>query len=127
MIIDVVKEKVYVPEWNGNRELPEEEQIKVTHRFLSPTERKKYYNHEIDSDYKVQPKLDPGGHARAVITKIENLSINIGGAAKPIRTGADLYTTNGVPWRLTDEIETYLVKEDAEADTNPLQQPSPST
>lgn len=43
MVIEVRKEATFVPEWNGNRELPESEQIQVVHRFLTPGEKQKYY------------------------------------------------------------------------------------
>lgn len=38
MIFTIAKEKVYIPAWNGNRDLPKAEQIKVTIAFPSAVE-----------------------------------------------------------------------------------------
>lgn len=135
MIIEVKNEDTYVPKYGGNRDLPEEEQMKVHHRYLVPGERKKYlYTQPIrldmatgEVDGKVEYIQDERGIAEAVITKIENLSVRSGGKDKKITTGSQLYTTSGVPQALVTEIESYLLTASPEVDADFLSKPSPST
>ena len=122
MVIDVVKEKTWVPEWNGNRDADESDQVQFVHRFLSPSERRKYYNwHHVDESNKVKPHIDITGHARAVLVRIDNLTLKVDGTEKPIKTEKDLYETAGVPQALVEEWEAYIVGADPQVDSDPLQ------
>jgi hypothetical protein len=124
MIVDVVQEKVYVPKWNGNRELPESEQIRVTHRFLKAGERKSYIyldDLKLDGEGKIANAdrvyhQDEQGLVKALVTKIENLALNVDGKTVNIKTGAALYDTIGVPSALVVEIESYLLTATPEVD-----------
>lgn len=120
MVIDVRNEATFVPTWNGNNELPESEQIRVVHRFLSPGEKQKYYYTEPIELSGDKPKSryvqDLTGHVKAVVTKIENLTISVNGKEKKITTGNDLYNIAGVPYMLVAEVERYMMNAEPEVD-----------
>lgn len=120
MVIDVRKEAVFAPEWNDNRKQPESEQIRVVHRFLSPGEKQKFYYTEPIELSGDKPKSryiqDLPGHVKAVVIKIENLTLNIDGKEKKITTGNDLYNVAGVPYMLVAEIERYMMNAEPEVD-----------
>jgi len=125
VIIEVKKEDTYVPRWNGNDQLPEEEQIKVHHRYLMPGERKKYlYTKPIvldmktgEVDQRVEYVQDERGIVETLITKIDNLSIKNEGKEQKVTSGKDLYTM-GVPHMLVTEIEQYMIGVSPEVDTD---------
>ena len=126
MIVEVLSEKVYIPKWNGNRELPEDEQIKVTHRFFKAGEKKKYIymknavvdvvTNEVNS--MVEFIVDSEGLTRTLVTKIENLQVHDNAKDKMVnvKTGNDLYTIPGVPEALVVELENYLQGASPEVD-----------
>ena len=126
MIVEVLSEKVYVPRWNGNRELPEDEQIRVTHRFFKAGEKKKYIytknptvdatTYELKND--VELVIDSEGLVKALVTKIENYTVHdqVKDKAANITSGADLYTVPGVSDVLVAEIENYLQGASPEVD-----------
>lgn len=124
MVIEVKRESEFIPEWNGNRDLDEKEQITIVHRFLKPGERQKYiYVEPIEFDYsgeKTVPKSryvqNSAGVAKAVITGIKNLSINQDGKEIVVDTVGKLYDTEGVPQALVSEIEAYLLNASPEVD-----------
>jgi len=130
MIIDVCKEKVFIPEWNGNKELPDDEQIKVTHRFLKPGEKKKYlYVEPIEYIYQSDGKVDQRktrfvqdekNLALALVTKIENYALRIDGKIVQIDSMQKLYDTPSASSKLSAEIEEYLLNCEPDIDTDPL-------
>jgi len=130
LIIEVKKEDTYIPRWKGNRELPEDEQIKVHHRYLMPGERKKYlYTKPLvldmgtgEVDTHVEYVQDERGIVETLITKIENLSIKSGSKEQKITTGKALYTS-GVPHMLVTELEQYMLTVSPEVDADFLGQP----
>ncbi len=125
MIIEVKNEDIYIPKWNGNRELSDDEQIKVHHRYLMPGERKKYlYTKPItldmktgEVDQKVEYVQDERGIVETLITSIEGLSIKVGGKEQKVTTGKGLYTM-GVPHMLVNEIERYMLTVSPEVDAD---------
>lgn len=131
MRVKIEKAKTFVPAWNGNRDLPEAEQIKVHHRFLAPGEKQKYYYSEpleLSGDKDEKPKMrwqqDMTGHVKAVVTSIENYAIEYAdGTAVDIDTAGKLYSTQGVSSTLVGEIEAYMINADPEvqSDTDPLE------
>ena len=116
MIIEVKNEDTFIPTWNGNDKLSESEQIKVVYRFLLPGEKKKFIHTgpvvldretgKLDS--KIEFIQDTEGIARAVVKKIENLSISSGGKEKKI-TSIDALYAEAIPGGLVTEIEMYLL------------------
>lgn len=131
MVIDVRNEGVFIPEFGGNKKQPESEQIRVVHRFLNPGEKQKYYYTEPIELTGEKPKTryvqDLQGHVRAVVTKVENLTLNIEGKEKKITTGNDLYNVAGVPYMLVSEVERYMMNAEPEVDTDFLSEGSSST
>ena len=124
MIIEVAQEKVFIPKWNKNDELPESEQIKVTHRFLKAGERKKYIyldDIKVTSDGKVSDDgrsfhQDEQGLVKALVKKIENLSISVNDKVTDVKTAEQLYDTVGVPTNLVAEIEAHMLTASPEVD-----------
>lgn len=134
MIIEAKNSDVFIPTFNDNKEQPVDEQIKVHHRYFLPSERKKYiYTEPIvvdvgtgEVDGKVKYVQDEQGIAKALITKIENLTISIDGKEKKVQTVKEMYETPGVPQALVTEIELYLLSASPEVKADFLEQPSPS-
>ena len=133
MVIEVEKEKVFVPTWNGNAELPESEQIRVTHRFPKAGERKKYIytkNVQISSGGEMRDLeyvQDEEGLVRLLVTKITGLEIKTGKKSVKVESGADLYETPCVPQALVSEIEQRILRATPEVDADFLSCASPST
>jgi len=116
---------MYEPKFNGNRELPENERIKVYHRYLTYAERNKFVytkplrigrDGEIGDIEYVQ---DAEGIARAIITKIENLVIECDGKQYEIKTAKELYENPYVPTELVSEIQAYCLTATPEVQKNP--------
>lgn len=121
MILEVAREKTWVPTFNGNDKADEADKVRFVHRFLSPSERRKYYNwHNLDENNKVRPHIDITGHAQAVLTRVENLTLKVDGTEKVIKGAKDLYETPGIPQSLIEEWEAYIVGADPQVDTDPL-------
>lgn len=127
MRIEVAREKVYIPIYNGNRERPVSEQIRVFHRFLTPSERStfvrlapiKFLNGKmIEEREYIQ---DEEGIARCIIIKIENLEIAIGDETVVIDSAAKLFDTASVPYELVQEIKLYCFTATPEITRDPTE------
>ena len=83
MKINVKRDSIWVPDWEGNLDLPEKDQIRFHHRFLTTDERDIYIYVE---DIRIKDLKDITGEeddrkwiqnkkgiTKAVVTKIENL------------------------------------------------------
>lgn len=116
MIIEVKDKDTFTPAWNGNRDLPEDEQIKVTHRYFLPGERKKYiYTQPVkvdintgDVDSKVDFVQDESGIVKTLVTKIENLTVKVNNKEVKVTNGDALYK-QPVPQALVTEIELHML------------------
>ena len=91
MTVTLSRSAIYIPEWNGNKELPEEEQISVEYEYLTAEDRNKYLLTDAKSF---------GETARAVfrdkVKKIRNLDLVIDGKKVPaipenILSAPDMY------------------------------------
>jgi len=131
LIIEIKNEGTFIPKWNGNEKLSDSEQMKVVYRFLLPGEKKKFIhtgpivlNRETGKlEDKVEFIQDTEGIARAVVKRIENLSINIGGKEKKITSIDSLYA-EAIPGDLVTEIELYLLNNSSpEIDEDFLEKP----
>ena len=135
MEIAVKREEVFIPAWNGNRDVGENEQIRVHHRFLTPSERKKYIYTKpiiIDTqtgtiDSRVEYVTDEQGMVRALVDRIENLKLRYGDEVVEVKTGEELYAQPGVPQLLMAEIEGYIINASPEVDASFLFERSAST
>lgn len=129
MIIEVKNKDVYIPEFNGNQELPKDQQIKIHHRFLLPEERKKYiYDEPIKisttgADAEMVIVQDLMGIVKAIVTKIENLEISCDGKKVKIDTAEKMYNTSGVPQKLVAKIEAFMRDVSPEVDVDFLAKP----
>lgn len=109
--------ELYVPEWNGNRKLPEADQI--TAEIIWPT------GEEIEtlvgtkmsiaegqkSEGEVRVWFNVGKILRDHVGKITNLDIMEGGKAKKIKSGAELADCREPKLRgLVDEFRVLVTK-----------------
>ena len=139
MIVNVKKEDIFIPEWNGNRELPDADQIKVSHRFLSTAERERYIYWKNYTEGQVaalfaasktedvddfiarddrQYVQDKQGILRAIVTKIENLSITYGDdSEEAISTIEEFYKSPDAFAELRAELEGYALVLSARVDS----------
>jgi hypothetical protein len=114
MKVSVRKENVFVPEWNGNREESESEQIKVVYRYPTVTEKERFlYTKPIkvtgEGAGEIEFVQDAQGLAKSIIKRVENLTLDVDGKERQIKTANDLYSVEGVPSELVREIEIHLV------------------
>lgn len=128
MILEVVDEKVYVPEWNGNRDATDSEQIRVVHGFLSYGDRQHLIRraeptYTVGEDGKPQSSFTLKTDHRTVVEKMvrrfENLSVKVGDKVKEIKTAKDFWNCTTLPPELSREIVEYLVDATPEIDTDP--------
>ena len=90
MRILVNKELVYVPEWNGNRNLPKEEQGIIYYRYMTGPEREKIYDVDIEFDSEGTPKgnykvkIDRSKIIKTCIIRTEKMIIDDNGKEKAV-------------------------------------------
>jgi hypothetical protein len=108
---------VYIPSWNGNKKLPETEQIKISWRYPSAEEVKEIRKPSdpktvvrkgkiVADEMEMSVKLDDLFAIRTLITKIENLNV----LNKDVTDGAELLKTPGLNG-LVQEISTEIMAE----------------
>ena len=103
MRVSVKRTDVYIPEWNGNRKLPESEQVRVHYHFLSFEEQEQI----VSVDNSGNTKLNFAAGVSAQVDKVENLTIDVDGKDVQIKTGADLVNNAAVD-RLALEVWRHL-------------------
>jgi hypothetical protein len=86
MKLSVTRNDVYVPKWNGNSKLPDDEKVKVHYHFLSFEEQESI----VSVDSKGETRLNFAKGVAAQVDKIENLVIESDGEETAITTGAEL-------------------------------------
>lgn len=111
----VTKSKnVLTPKWNGNRELPAAEQVKVHVRY--PTNRERETISEIEYRDKGDSytfRYDSEQIVGQCVTKIENLVDEVDGKEKKITNGYELLSSqNRVLSGLIQEIAVEILKAD---------------
>lgn len=114
MIIEVKKENTFIPEWNGNRNESEDEQIKIVYRYPTVAEKERFlYTKPIKISEggasEIEMVQDSQGLAKAIIKRVDNLTLWVDDKEKKIKTATDLYSVEGVPGALVREIEMHLV------------------
>ena len=144
MKIHYKKSDIFIPEWNDNKKLPEGEQIKVHHRFLTTLERKTFVywkdrtegqmaalsaianidDMTQEDQYKILERDDRAliqnseGIARAIVTKIENLEMeDETGKVHKIETIDQFYKAPDAYPALRAEIEAKCLSMSARADS----------
>lgn len=145
MKVQYKRNDIFIPEWNGNQTLPDNEQIKFHHRFLTVEERKKYIylepwtqggatkvqslimDESLSEDQKWaqfadtnQRKFvqDARGIAKAITKSIDNLIlVDEEGKENPIDTVEKLYGAVDAHAELVAEYEAHCLGITARADS----------
>ena len=143
MKIHYKKNDIFIPEWNENKKLPDAEQIKFHHRFLTTAERKEFiymephtqgkvailtnmYKDDMTEDEQVDlltkndRKIiqDGEGIAKTITTKIEGLSmVDENSKEFKIDTIEKFYKTPDAFPVLAAEYSQYCLGLTARADT----------
>lgn len=73
MKLTLSRKTTYIPEWNGNRDLPEDQQIKVRYRYLTTEERNDFIAYAGDRSIASIAK----DIFKSQVDSIENLEIEI--------------------------------------------------
>ena len=130
MRVAIAKRGEFVPEWNGNRDLPEEEQVRVDYKFLSYEERSMHLKTKpIRMQMKDVDNLDGAlaeieyiqdkkGIALKSDVHVHNLETEDKdtGEIKVCKTMRDLYDSAAFP-ELAIEIENHLLNANARVDS----------
>lgn len=117
MRINVKKDSIWIPDWEDNKKLPEKDQIRFHHRFLTADERDIYVYVEDMQIKNLTDKEDnrkwiqnKKGIAKAVITKIENLVfVDEKGKEEKIDTIEKYYASPDAIPALTYILESYCL------------------
>jgi len=125
MKITARRENTYIPEWNGNVELPKEDQVVIHYRYLKTGERREYQRLEdvtlknLAEEDMLDRKVvqDAAGITKAIVTKIENLILVIDGTEEAVETVEDFYDAPDAFPELRSEVESFLLNETAAVDS----------
>jgi hypothetical protein len=129
MKIEVKDREVFIPSWNGNKDAPESDQVKVHYKYLPQGDRSRYIRVEKETKFSADGKpemalyQDQAGLTKAMVTLVENLTVG----KTEVKTANQLYETPGVPAALVAEIEGHMLSAEPEVDADFLPEPSPST
>jgi len=112
MNITVQQKREYIPEFNGNRELPAVEQVKVLHRAATIKIKEalfpKKYEYDSNGEMKGSFELDRSGMMLKFITDIKNFSYEEDGVSYKIKTAAQLIDAPSEFEELLDELYSYF-------------------
>jgi hypothetical protein len=117
MLVSISTKGEYIPEWNKNRTLKGDEQIKVFHTLPSVSMKErlnpKTFTYGLDGDVQGKFEIDRKKTIMEFKVKIENLKVALtDGETKAILTGEDLFGSL-VPIELDpliDELYNYFNK-----------------
>jgi len=84
MVFHCVTREIYIPEWNGNKDLGPDDQVKCHIKFPTAGERDEYIHRSSKENVWVKTIVSK------FCEKIEGLSEVVDGVEKPISTGEDL-------------------------------------
>lgn len=112
-LVTQTKEK-YIPKWNGNRELPQNEQVVVHISYPTVEEKKGLKEIEYRTNKNsVIVNYDTEKILANHVPKIENLSEDVDGKEKKITTGKDLLSSkNRALESLSEEIVGLILRAD---------------
>jgi hypothetical protein len=84
----IERDDIIIPEFNGNKKLPESEQIKIKiNRWPSVTEAKAYKNFSMETGGQVSVSFKDNVMIPSCVGRIENL---VDGTGREIKNGSDL-------------------------------------
>jgi len=126
MVISINPVKEFIPEWNGNKDMPENERIRVFHKaptmelvdklIPKPTIVMKTGNNGVEGG-EMEIVVDNRKFVREMITSIRNLTVDVpdnngGRTTKLILTAEELLAPSipAVLFGLVDEIGAHLQK-----------------
>ena len=114
MVISLSREDKYIPEWRGNRDLPEEEQIVFHFRYLNLEEREKFIKIvPAKSDGKEEGNFEFDFDKKAIFktmtTKIVNLEIMEGDKTVKLETARAMLASGGHLIGLFDEVTSHYI------------------
>ena len=104
----------FVPAWNGNRELPENEQVSVEILWPTAGQRESLKGYKIAPvDGEVKVVFDTPTILNDHVGKIKNLEVEFNGKPVKIGAGKDLADTKVLALQgLIDELKAYITGED---------------
>jgi hypothetical protein len=118
MEIAISKTRIFVPEWNGNKELPENERITITYPALNINTRKQILGQgtvKFDYDKDGNPTGGSGEVSlfdrEAAIRKVKPAITNLTAGGKPVVTAEDLLAAPVELYGLVVEFGEHLQKE----------------
>ena len=114
MKIRATLDESYTPKWNGNRDLPENEQIVVEIKWPTTAQREALKGYKIspkDEDVKVVFHTEK--ILRDHVGAIRNLEVELNGLPVRITTGGDLANTKVLALGgLIDELKAWVTSEE---------------
>jgi hypothetical protein len=122
MKINVSKTQEFIPKFNGNRDQPEGEQIKIIWKYPTIENINKYVGYEplhvvevsggtvSDDSVKIKIIAEPLKSFKELVISIKNLESEIDGKTSPIQTTGDLLTYAEFK-ELYDEISGAIISE----------------
>lgn len=113
MRIKASLEDRYIPKFNGNRDLPPDEQVVVTIQRPTAAQRENLKGYQIEAGTSnVRIAFATEKILRNHVTKIENLEDEVNGEVKVIKDGGDLAVSkNPKLQRLVDELKAEVTSE----------------
>ena len=117
MVLNLVLENEYVPEWNNNKKdanpivvVYKTPTVALYNQLVPKPKITMSVGGESMSTGTTEVVLDNSAIVQAMVTEIKNLDLKVNGVAVPIKTGRDLFGAN-VPAGLSgliDEIGVHL-------------------
>ena len=120
MIVTLRRSDTFIPAWNGNRELPEGDQVKFHHKFLGSSDRKQFvYTKPIKFTQggdeaanqvgELEIITNGQGIALKTVTEIEGLTVSIEDGGEVAITKVDEFYKYSLT-ALASELEAYMVE-----------------
>lgn len=102
MRIILERKGTYIPEWNGNRDLPKDEQIKVVFEYLTAIDKEELTSDEKGMNYATLAK----NVWLSKVKEIENLEVDVDG--KEIKATPENLLNLPDTWDLFIEAATHI-------------------
>ena len=117
---------VYIPEWNDNKKLPKEEQVKIHYRYLTGPEKENYIGFEpieFDEDGNqvggFRLKIDRASAINTGVLRIEGLEVETEGKVVTVDTAKQLMEIPEISG-LYKEFSDFYLEENREMDKKKL-------
>ena len=109
-------DKKFIPEWQGNKELPATEQLVLYFsRIPGTSEKSNYIDYSFNSKGQMSITYNDQMLVSAFVNKIDNLEIEISGTVEKIKNGVELSQAQHPSFpELFTEIRNYLFPDQEE-------------